>query len=567
MPCLHDEPEARLDIFGPLFSGARGVWFLSEPERDLARELYQLPPRHDVLGSRRPRARRATTPTASAPATASTARSCSTPGGARAPRAGSGCSTRSPPPSRATASTSGSSRLGTRRGAPAGGGRRPRDRPRLRRRRRSATTRSPPRPRTCSRRRSSRSRARRWRRGWRARCSSPTPAARSCAGTASAPAPGSPSTAPRSSSPRSASSTSEPDAAAGRWPSSGRQYVLDNYHLGRRPRPRRARHRRLVPGMTPSPPNGGGSPGVGVNDRQSRILMVSPYPPIRDGIGTYAAQEVKRLLLDGPRRRGAVAPAVGRAPPPRPAQPARRRWRWRSGSAATTASSSSTTPTSSTRTPSGRRRSAAITAGLIAMCLRGRNVELRLHEFKPEWGGAATRPLLRRLWLAARRVEVHTETEKPPAVRGVPAAARPRRRRRPRRPLRGPRRRRRPRRRPGRARHRRRTSTASSPSASCSRTRASTAPSAPSPACRPPPGTARLDVVGGLRVEDAGYVAHVEDLRDLAARHAGRAAPRRVRVRPALRRVGRWPPTRSCCRTARSGRRASSSGPGSTARP
>jgi glycosyltransferase involved in cell wall biosynthesis len=51
MPCLHDEPEARLDIFGPLFSGARAVWFLSEPERDLARALYDLPPRHDVLGS------------------------------------------------------------------------------------------------------------------------------------------------------------------------------------------------------------------------------------------------------------------------------------------------------------------------------------------------------------------------------------------------------------------------------------------------------------------------------------------------------------------------------------
>lgn len=51
MPCLHDEPEARLDIFGPLFSGARAVWFLSEPERDLARALYDLPPRHDVLGT------------------------------------------------------------------------------------------------------------------------------------------------------------------------------------------------------------------------------------------------------------------------------------------------------------------------------------------------------------------------------------------------------------------------------------------------------------------------------------------------------------------------------------
>jgi glycosyltransferase involved in cell wall biosynthesis len=51
MPCLHDEPEARLDIFGPLFAGARAVWFLSEPERDLARELYRLPHSHDVLGT------------------------------------------------------------------------------------------------------------------------------------------------------------------------------------------------------------------------------------------------------------------------------------------------------------------------------------------------------------------------------------------------------------------------------------------------------------------------------------------------------------------------------------
>lgn len=51
MPCLHDEPEARLDIFGPLFAGARAVWFLSEPERDLARSLYDVPPRHDVLGT------------------------------------------------------------------------------------------------------------------------------------------------------------------------------------------------------------------------------------------------------------------------------------------------------------------------------------------------------------------------------------------------------------------------------------------------------------------------------------------------------------------------------------
>lgn len=51
MPCLHDEPMARLDIFTTLIEGARGVWFLTEPEADLARRLYQLPSRHAVVGA------------------------------------------------------------------------------------------------------------------------------------------------------------------------------------------------------------------------------------------------------------------------------------------------------------------------------------------------------------------------------------------------------------------------------------------------------------------------------------------------------------------------------------
>src|SRR5215471_6513136 len=32
LPCLHDEPEARLEIFKPVFEGSRGVWFQTEPE-------------------------------------------------------------------------------------------------------------------------------------------------------------------------------------------------------------------------------------------------------------------------------------------------------------------------------------------------------------------------------------------------------------------------------------------------------------------------------------------------------------------------------------------------------
>jgi len=51
MPCLHDEPEARLRIFQPLFAGARGVWFLSEPEAELGSHLFPLPSRTAVVGA------------------------------------------------------------------------------------------------------------------------------------------------------------------------------------------------------------------------------------------------------------------------------------------------------------------------------------------------------------------------------------------------------------------------------------------------------------------------------------------------------------------------------------
>jgi glycosyltransferase involved in cell wall biosynthesis len=51
MPCLHDEPEARLEIFQPLFRDVRGVWFLSEPEQDLARRLHPGLAPHRVVGS------------------------------------------------------------------------------------------------------------------------------------------------------------------------------------------------------------------------------------------------------------------------------------------------------------------------------------------------------------------------------------------------------------------------------------------------------------------------------------------------------------------------------------
>ncbi|MEM7338565.1 MAG: hypothetical protein AAF467_07960, partial [Actinomycetota bacterium] len=51
MPCLHDEPMARLEIFAPVLERSRGLWFLTEPEADLARSLRRLPARHEVVGA------------------------------------------------------------------------------------------------------------------------------------------------------------------------------------------------------------------------------------------------------------------------------------------------------------------------------------------------------------------------------------------------------------------------------------------------------------------------------------------------------------------------------------
>lgn len=42
IPCLHDEPQARMTVLQPIFERARGVIFLSEPERQLAASLCKL---------------------------------------------------------------------------------------------------------------------------------------------------------------------------------------------------------------------------------------------------------------------------------------------------------------------------------------------------------------------------------------------------------------------------------------------------------------------------------------------------------------------------------------------
>lgn len=51
IPCLHDETYAYLDIFRPVLARPARVWFLSEPEHQLAHRLGRLPPAHTVTGA------------------------------------------------------------------------------------------------------------------------------------------------------------------------------------------------------------------------------------------------------------------------------------------------------------------------------------------------------------------------------------------------------------------------------------------------------------------------------------------------------------------------------------
>lgn len=51
MPCLHDEPYARMSVMRPVLSDPASVWFLSEPEHDLAHRLGPVAARHTVTGA------------------------------------------------------------------------------------------------------------------------------------------------------------------------------------------------------------------------------------------------------------------------------------------------------------------------------------------------------------------------------------------------------------------------------------------------------------------------------------------------------------------------------------
>lgn len=51
MPCLHDEAYVRLDLFRTLLAESGTVWFLSEPEHELAHRIASLRDHHSVTGA------------------------------------------------------------------------------------------------------------------------------------------------------------------------------------------------------------------------------------------------------------------------------------------------------------------------------------------------------------------------------------------------------------------------------------------------------------------------------------------------------------------------------------
>jgi glycosyltransferase involved in cell wall biosynthesis len=144
-----------------------------------------------------------------------------------------------------------------------------------------------------------------------------------------------------------------------------------------------------------------------------RILMVTPYPPVRDGIGNYAVQEVKRLRAEGhdvevlspepsaahhhldlSSRRGPLALAKRVAAYDRVMVQFHPDMFFPVGT-------------------TGARR-LEVTLGVLAAFRLAADVEVRVHEVNYDFGrgrsvlAAATRAM----WRAADRVSVHTEVER-----------------------------------------------------------------------------------------------------------------------------------------------------------
>jgi glycosyltransferase involved in cell wall biosynthesis len=143
-----------------------------------------------------------------------------------------------------------------------------------------------------------------------------------------------------------------------------------------------------------------------------RVLLVCPYPPIRDGIGAYAVQQATAL-----RAQGHHVEVLSPLPSAAHHHLELRGWRGPLALAKRTPRYDRVIlhfhADMFYPLPLSRREMVAVTLGLTAAFSRARELDLIIHEFPYNWGRrASVRQLVRTMLRSATHVLVHTATEK-----------------------------------------------------------------------------------------------------------------------------------------------------------
>lgn len=143
-----------------------------------------------------------------------------------------------------------------------------------------------------------------------------------------------------------------------------------------------------------------------------RILMVCPYPPVRDGIGAYAVQQAMTL-----RAQGHHVEILSPLPSAAHYHLELRGWRGPLALAKRTRQYDRVIVHFHVDmfypVPLGRAEWAAVTTGLITAFSAARSLDLIIHEINYSWGRrVAGQRLIRAMLRSATRVLVHTATEK-----------------------------------------------------------------------------------------------------------------------------------------------------------
>jgi glycosyltransferase involved in cell wall biosynthesis len=143
-----------------------------------------------------------------------------------------------------------------------------------------------------------------------------------------------------------------------------------------------------------------------------RILIVAPYPPTRDGIGAYAVQQAATL-----RAQGHLVEVLSPLPSAAHHHLELRGWRGPLALAKRTPQYERVIVHFHVDmfypAPLSPQQWVAVTAGLTAAFSRARSLDLIIHEINYGWGRrASARRMMRTMFRATTRVLVHTATEK-----------------------------------------------------------------------------------------------------------------------------------------------------------